>query len=442
MLKERSLQAVRVNKLRRSQSESVIELHADEDANIVQQAAAEPQPGTRGDISDEHFAISEAVLDEERAKCQGNWINVGNKQFKETFGTFVELTENTASFQEDEEEEGPKHCQEHLGPNLCKRQLCPRYFAYFDEVVSILREARDVRRTVGYVAHHPPLLFCSSSGSIEHIFLLARISFNPFDATAVEFKMVGDLHAELQVDQDVAVLHRLPAILVRMTEIEETYIVKTGAYTTVSLKEIALKGSSVHQCITAGEAVVEGDGQEGQEENDNEFGPLNMKMTKRHMLRALQGSKASQKKTVVKKKDQKQKPKEVGKKGPNKGSSKSDKDIALEDPGKSDIVDSAILKEWGGALAEQLGPIVANPSSASSASSERKPSTPSENKPVSATPIMSYTQPWRDAKGYCWTYKAETGKAYPLGHYLSIFFSTGISVAIDQYGFLVLALVL
>ena len=330
-------------------------MHADEDAHIVQQAAAEPQPGTRGDISDEHFAISETVLDEERARCQGNFIDVGNKQFKETFGAFVELTENTASFQEDEEEEDPKHCQEHLGPNLCKRQLCPKYFAYFDEVLSILREARDVRRTVGYVAHHPPLLFCTSTGSIEHIFLLARISFNPFDATAVQFKMVGELHAELVVDQDVAVLHRLPAILFRMAEIEEIYIVKTGSFTAVSLKEIALKGSSVHQCITSGEAVVEGDGQEGQEESDNEFGTLDLKMTKQHMLRALQGSKAAQKKAVVKKKNQKEKPQEGHKKGSNKGSSKSGKDIALEDTGKSDIVDSSNSERVGWCVGRTVG---------------------------------------------------------------------------------------
>ena len=74
------------------------------------------------------------------------------------------------------------------------------------------------------------------------------------------------------------------------------------------------------------------------------------------------------------------------------------------------------MKEWGVALEHTLGPVpvpLKNPSK-KEASSSSLPGVQKQSGPP-PIPIMSYTMPWRDVRGYCWEFNADSGKARHLG---------------------------
>ena len=411
--------AVTTNKLRRAQSDSALVGGASDDLSLAQPARPLHQGGfqsTVDELGDEHFAIAEATLDEARSQCEGNWIEQGHQEFRERYGQFVEYSECSAMFAEqagaDQEEQDDKCCQMSLGPNLCKRLFVSpvkeKYDAYFGEVVEILRGARDVRRRDGYVANHPLLLFCADDDepapglSIRHIYLLARVSFNPFDATLLECTMMAESRATLAAANGFASLHRLPVALFRVAEMVEKYIVKTGSYKAVSLREIELDSSSLRSC--SGEPVEDGS---DNGEAEGETGILRANQTRLAMQKALQGSKANKqvKKIAVKKQRA------------NKSSSKKKKGtepIAADTADRSALVDDEIFQEWGSALQERLGPVASGSTAESPATSSSSSSKPAAASPC-PIPVQSFTCPWRDKNGHCWVYKAETSKPYHLG---------------------------
>ena len=442
-LQEKSELAVTGNRLRRSRSASSLVPHSPDDQGLVQQPAAQQQDSQSPLLSlcDEHFAISEATLDQARSACEGNWIEVGNTEFRSAYGEFVEYTDETAFF--DHEEPELQCCQDSFGPGLCKNQFVPvvktRFDSLFADVVDILRAARDVRRRDGYVAHHPLLLFCLSDGdddiSIASCFLMARVSFNPFDATLLEFNMTGENRAVLATADDCVQLHRLSVLLFGLAQNNERYTVKTGPYKALSLSEIELDGSVLSPSIAGREAVMP---VEDAESEDEGIKGVTLSRTRSAMMKALQGRKANQpvKKAVAKK--------AVASAGTKKRPRKSKKDdlndsedvvgdgngegevgsqaIATAEQGETeaDRVDNRILQDWGAALGEQLGPVPVQPPQAGSSSSSSS-ANPNPNPASSASastpkiPIVSFTLPWRDEKGYCWDYNAEINKARFLG---------------------------
>ena len=250
--------------MKRSQSDSALAQHGRQDeAVLVHQQHTSQSQLPFSDFCDEHFAISEATLDQVRSQCDGNWKDQNHREFRESHGQFVEYADQTASFQEHAEtEEEDKCCQTSFGPGMCKEQVAgelrTKYDTLFSEVVDILRTARDVRRHDGYVAQHPLMLICSqdhdSSGqgrfTIVYVFLLARMSFNPFDSTLLQFSMTGESEAVMATDNGRAVLHRLQVLLFNIAQTPDVYCVKTGSYKAISLNSIKLDVASLMRpCI-------------------------------------------------------------------------------------------------------------------------------------------------------------------------------------------------
>ena len=83
-----------------------------------------------------------------------------------------------------------------------------------------------------------------------------------------------------------------------------------------------------------------------------------------------------------------------------------------ESDGVAGEVHDEIMMHWGNAIAIQSGPLKKDEPA-------RKESKPTPSSSSSSIPIVSYTEPWKDDKGYCWVYNEETKKPYHLGHILS-----------------------
>jgi len=422
--------------LKRSQSDSALAQHGRQDeAVLVHQQQTSQSQLPFSDFCDEHFAISEATLDQVRSQCDGNWIDQNHREFRETHGQFVEYTDQTASFQEHEEtEEEDKCCQTSFGPGICKEQVAgelrTKYDTLFSEVVDILRTARDVRRHDGYVAQHPLMLICSQDHdavgegrfTIVYVFLLTRMSFNPFDSTLLQFSMASESEAVMATDNGRAVLHRLQVLLFNIAQTPDVYCVKTGSYKAISLNSIKLDVASLMRPCVATRVPVQDEGVSDGSEGEERLG-LSVNTTRQAMMRALQGSKVNK---PVKKNNGKGNGNGNRKNntGPPKGKSRSkvkSKTSAIADTSQGDVdkagkLDEDTMKEWGVALEHTLGPVpvpLKNPSK-KEASSSSLPGVQKQSGPP-PIPIMSYTMPWRDVRGYCWEFNADSGKARHLG---------------------------
>eukprot|EP00438_Fugacium_kawagutii_P032896 Skav234338 [mRNA] locus=scaffold306:500809:502110:+ [translate_table: standard] len=432
MQEEQSQLAVNANKLRRLRSEETLALHPDlDDASRV--VAVPPQVPCMDHLADKHFAIAASQVEKARAECQGNWIELGHQAFRDKFGGFVEVTDQSAMIlehHEDDAEADVKGCQALLGPGLCRLQLqvepvAEKYNAYHREVLELLRQARDVRRRDGYVPYHPLLLFCNAqdTGVIKYVFLLARVSFNPFDATLIEFVLEGETRATLKIANGAAVLHRLPLLLYKLAQLDDDLLPKTGTYSVMSLKEISIDGSRLCSCIADGgsrELVTE----EPAKNNDNDT-QLDPRHTWQAVMKALQGSKSATKTSNKRKGNQDQQRKGNGNEkalmNRKKKTNVNPVQPVEDSEGVSDKIDQTTMVEWGTALETQLGPIpltpVSQPTSSSSSSTRQNPN-PDRSTGPPPIPIVSRTVPWRDERGYCWTYNPSSGKAYPLGQVL------------------------
>lgn len=164
------------------------------------------------EIEDEHFAVSESVIETARAQHSGgNWLHDSHRGFQDTHGKMIETQ------QEEDDVELTRDCQSFLCPGLCKQQLqapatANRYYQLCEAMKNLLRIARGWRRTKGWVPDHIAVLRCTecSEGDIseiKHVQLMSRVSFSPFDATLVKFQTKGPLTAELAVDGGQPVQH-------------------------------------------------------------------------------------------------------------------------------------------------------------------------------------------------------------------------------------------
>eukprot|EP00434_Breviolum_minutum_P019345 symbB.v1.2.017052.t1/scaffold1314.1/size125707/5 len=433
-----SMQAVRLNKelkLKRSASESALaacEQDSHRDSGGPNQLVSAEQATQLDDqISDEHFAVAESVLDKARAECQGNWLTIGHKQFREDFAQFVELTKETQAFQDDDDEE-ETCCETFYGPGICKQQfvgeLSNRYNKLFEHVVEILRLARDIRRREGFVADHPLLLLCDAeTGRIVRVFLMGQVSFNPFDATLIEFNLRDDLVAVMAtIDGEIEspLIFKLTKLLFGIAQGGEVFNVKTGKYAVVSLSQIRIDDGSIADALGCGAPVQplrDGDNADSDSSGNDD----SVVRTRQALLRkAILGfSNAKTKKSTVG--STKGKAKAVPKRTSQATRSTNRKQEVIEDKSE-DSAERQVLLEWKGALEAQLGPCTSGTEKASSSSSstamiegKRANSSASSSKAIpSPIPIVSKTMPWRDEKGYCWCYNPDTGRACQLGRVL------------------------
>lgn len=262
--------------------------------------------------------------------------------------------------------------------------------------------------------------------SVARIFLLTRVSFNPFGATALEFTMTGHARASILVEQEVAPLHQLKPLLYILAQgtYSEEYELYTCKYATASTQPASLASISLNWAslkhVSAMEPAAREGGDEGHDDNDNAFDKIFQ--SKHKMLQAALGNRAVTKPKQQPRNQSRQakpgpRPKRAAEQGQEKKGSRDE-----EQPGKSREAHESLMIEWEGALHAQLGPLPTSSASASasSSSSAKRTITGARKGTAKGTeetgiPIASYTLPWRDEEGYCWTFNEASGKAYPLG---------------------------
>ena len=388
-------------------------------------------------LGDEHFAISEAAVESDRNAYRGNWIQDGHAKFREEFALVVQGDAEAV----DDEELAENHCQALLCPGVCRKQLTLEFARLFDQAKDLLRWKRSERKHSGFIASHILVAVVEQGTScIKQIHLLARVSFSPFDATAIEFDMVDEKRARLSLvnlhGHRTAKLKPLPLLLMQISRDRPVLELKTCNYRAVSLAEIELTGG----LLRPSEIGVYD--QQAAEECDSDDGQDKELSAKSALLRAAAGTKQKRaarardtkpksqastdsiSKVLSKLKQSSKKKRKKAFARQNDRDSDGSSSNAEEEGGVAANASNDILQEWQGALEAQL-PVAPAKSQSSSSTSARpaekaevvaeQPAAPSVSAASVAVPIESFTHPWKDTKGFCWIYVAETGKPYPLG---------------------------
>lgn len=363
-------------------------------------------------LGDEHYAISEAVLDEARASHGGNWMVDAHNQFKDTFGEVIEL--DTIDDDTDAEPDDCRYCQVAFCPGVCRNALPGAYFNLLEQVKDLLRTSRGERREQGFVANHIPVLFSNQPDSkdFQHVHMLTRISFSPFDATAMEMTLIDSgARAKLKVDSETGkpIFRPLPRLLLEMSSVDPPMKLYTCTYRAISLEEICIDDEFV--LVQAAKPTCDENSQSSDDNDARCF--LAGAILKRALGkgrgrgrrgkgsgRKSRGRQCSSSSRKVQKQTQTSKRKSI--------------EAEAELPNVADKVSQEIENEWHKALESQLGPVPSSKTSSSTvgtgtpASSSRAPQS-------SAIPVVSKEYPWTDEKGHCWVFNHESQKPYHIG---------------------------
>ena len=375
-------------------------------------------------------------------------------KFREEFGQITDAGEESDV---DHDPGDGKHCQAFLCPGVCKSSLTTEYFVLFEQVKNLLRMSRSERRNEGYLPHHVLLLFTkpefleqhgSDLSAVEQVHLLSRVSFSPFDGTAIEFKMsdFNNARAKAVDSEEFGLMVRpLPLLLQQVAAKHPSSTplwVSTCKYKAISLNEIELDQSGLVPAIqygaTAKAAADDGGGNQpsdhsGQEDN----GDSDMLISNsRSMLKAALGGMSKKRSRAVSKSDQYRMLKRRVQKDTKRCKTTEDAvwriakgdDNGNAGDGRADIASETITQEWANAIEAQLGPLPAAAGSTSTSSISKPQGPKSKNgkqetqqtsaassSSGTAIPIVSTERPWRDSNGYCWCFNEATRKPYPLG---------------------------
>ena len=394
------------------------------------------------DFEDEHYAVSEEVIENERNTCEGNWLKLSSQEFSRNHGSIVEGTDVS----DEQEPEDMKDCQSFLRPGLCRQDfqsLPERSYTLSQQLKNVFRYFRGIRRVKGFQPNHILLLWCSPSeeGSIKDVMLLTRVSFSPFDATATQFEMSGPNKAKIVLGQFPGPKFiSLPRLLDKMSR--TTLELRIANYTALSLAEIEVQSEHTHAADLAKQAL---DCYSDNDDNSDSSSDDDILDQRAHALRLAMGIKTKTRKQATKtrvagagsgnnkhppppppqtqrktpmqgildlqKKKQTRKPKQSG---------PANTDTAANE-GVADEVSHRLLCEWSNAIESAAGvlPKADNTDNTNTkavpATTTTKATTGSSSSSGCAIPIESMTHPWRDSGGYCWKYMAETGKPCHLG---------------------------
>lgn len=377
------------------------------------------------DAEDEHYAVSEHLIEHEREASEGNWLNDCSADFSRCHGTIVEGPCATAE-EEDSVDTGPKECQLFLAPGICRKDLrsLPERFRQLGEhMKNLLRWSRGIRRSQGYVVHHILVLWCehddSNNLSIKDVMLLTRVSYSPFDATALQFVMTGEKTAKISVDaSSCPKFIPLASLLVEMSR--KTWELKTATYQALSLSEIQIDVGSVKAAgdinvKPVDEGASDSDGSDSEDcELEKGFAFIKNVIEAPHsktkkMSRKNVGQRTERKKTLA-----------VESGFLDMKTTRKTKKSTPEQLGVAGEIDQTIASEWLNALESELGPAPApckrqDPGSGGSGSVPQVPAVSSSSSSRPSVPIVSRVYPWRDDNGYCWKYSENSGKAKHLG---------------------------
>ena len=455
---EKSRQAVQTNSLFRARSRQLVE--QGDSTGGGGQLVSVNNDSNLASLADEHYAISASKLDAARERHNGNWIKANCQAFQKEHRQI--LSHDGPEDNENEIEQS--HCQCVLGPGLCQKQIEPEkpeaklYHSLMGQAKNALRLARAVRRSKGHVSNHVPLLLIQAETEEQlGIYLMVRLSFSPLDATVITLRRTSEQRACLCLVDGMPAFDTLCGCIYKIAQqyagvgnAEQEHVrFKTSEYKAISLSEIEL--SQARTLNDDSLAPLEGDGDaDGGSSSESGDGGDSSEDGKdmRSRLRMLR--QAVGKQTTSRGRGQRgggkgkgrgrgrARGQDVNPKRKAKEKSRSKPDNVTDDQsippapieageGAAKEAHDAIMSEWEGALESQLGPMPsasASGPSSSSATAEASTSTASATAPTSsatqtAIPIESYTEPWRDQKGYCWVYNVESGKPYNLGRNLN-----------------------
>ena len=395
-------------------------------------------------LEDEHFAVSEAAIDSARAQQTG-WLSNAHSTFRQEHGQIVETS--AADPEDDDIQEEELCCARFLCPGVCRKQLRPSFFTLLEQIKQVLRQARQVRRTSGYLPNHPCILWCQRcqlSGpldsrdvvlqSVQDVMMLTRVNFSPFDCTALQFDMLSGGRATMRISESgVPEFLAMPEMILRFAE-RADIVLMTASYRAMSLRDII-----VLDVCNEDAPHAQADQANGESSSDSAVDELAERSA---LLRSV--APGNKRKTKISKKSRpacgvggarraSAVPDPAQNNQPNKKRKRAargelgDDDNAQAQPDSSDSVDQALIYEWQAARDAQDGPA---PSSAAPTGAKRPASAPalipshhvpttpapsSSGAPPSGVPIVSKTFPWRDESGYCWVYRESTQKPYHLG---------------------------
>ena len=218
-------------------------------------------------LADEHYAVSEKMVDQCRATYEGNWILDNDQQFLNQHGSLIEAA-TTGEDSEDEAEPRESHCQAKFCPGICAKDVAAvqrRFDLLKGQCVALLRYLRSVRREQGFVPKHGLLMVKHAGSDIPELHLMARVAFSPFDFTAVELKPKldsdGVLLADIQMLGGTAVMRPMAQLLLELAG-RAAITLHSAEYKTLSLGSIMVVGSSEQALISLQDAGLAGNRQQ------------------------------------------------------------------------------------------------------------------------------------------------------------------------------------
>ena len=346
-------------------------------------------------IADKRYAISEDLVEKNRREYQGNWVEDRHANFVTQHGQLVECDGQDA-WSDDEGEEDA--CCSGVCVKLIEA-VQTRFDALKQQCLALLRSVRAVRRDQGYVPNHALLLVMhAETQALLQIHVLGRVSFSPFDFTAVHLhpseQRNGSVMGEIVSLHGAAVMHNMDQLLVDLAG-RSNICLATAHYDAVTLGSIRLKLGS-QQTLERLQAGVHGVGgmvnRRGVEAASSDEDDV-LHHRSDLLQRALgQGPK----KRAQPQRKKSTKAKASAAKARARRSATDTAAVPDEAAGSAQVagmdakIDHAIATSWSEALEADLGGIAHNPAAASSSSSARP----------AVEAVEQVKTPWADEKGH------------------------------------------
>ena len=309
-------------------------------------------------------------------------------------------------------------CEAMYGPGVCKTVAHDtRYAAMKSECDMLLRQLRAIRRDKGYLPYHGVLLVVAKDdSSILQVHLLCRLSFSPFDFTAVQMQVPPGV-ASLPLRATTLVLTDGSPSLRSMAQLlcgligagERDIVLATAAYRAVALGAVIVEGEIQMLSTLRPPVPVRGNNQGS--DSDSDEAELNQRRAL--LKRADSGKRDPQPK---KRRRVPSGPKNNPKSRPKPKTKAAARPSNL---GASDKVDAETEQAWLNAIEDEAGPVVEP--SRSSSSSSRPSAPPSQPRPDIQSAGINHPDhlegvPWKDDQGHCWV-MARSGDAMPTKRY-------------------------
>lgn len=357
-------------------------------------------------LADEHYAISQACLDE--ARKAPNWLSTSQAEFERQHGQTIEGGDSDMESGEEEESENEGDGESER--SWCQCQVDPDEPVYL-QIKEFLRLGKLKRKLHGYQPDHLMIVAaaCSQLDLVrEHdlCFVFGRMQFRPFDVTAVKMSLrweQGNLIARMQSDEADA---SLPAVFSFGTLMHQIKCMEKGARMWLANYRGKTLGNLHIDSLQSVEDAMAAANPGKKHVSDSESGTEERKEFKKRLalMRQLKKSTEPSGKTDAvkhKKKRMQDHQKRTERKKPlapvSSGSKAVDQDMLLE-------------TSWQEAFESDA--LVAQPSTSSSSKKEK-----ADQKPVAEVD----RRPYKEESGHCFV-KEASGKARHLGSLLDFVF--------------------